>query len=161
METLSVVYIIDQLECGGAERVLITLANIFYAKDHKTTVITTVSPGSIHDQLSKDVQFICLYRKWKWNPFTMYKLIKELRKYDIIHVHSSHNLKYVWLAGKIFFLHKPIFFHEHFGDIEIDRRVRLYQRIIYPQTFMICVSSKIVTWATENLNLKKARVFLL
>lgn len=91
----------------------------------------------------------------------MYRLIKTIRHFDIIHVHSSYNLRYLFLAGAIFHLKKPIFFHEHFGDINIDRSVSWHTRIIYPKTILIAVSKQIADWAIENLQMPKEKVFVL
>ena len=112
---LSVVQVIDQLLPGGAERVLITLSNILYRNGHQVKVITTVRPGALARALNNGILHVCLRRKWKFSPFTMRKLIKEIKGYDIVHVHSIHNLRYVWLAMQLYGIRKRIFYQEHHG----------------------------------------------
>jgi glycosyltransferase involved in cell wall biosynthesis len=139
---LKVVQIIDRLHIGGAERILVMLSNILHSHGHTVKVITTVSEGPLANQLNKGIEHINLGRKWKWNVITMRNLVNEIKDYDIIHVHSSHNLRYVYLAMKLFLVKKPIFFHEHYGDINMDPSIRWHQKLVYPNVIFIGVSSK-------------------
>lgn len=157
---LNVVHIIDRLNAGGAERIAITLCNLFQSKDHKVKMLTTVSEGPLMAQLNKGIEIKNLRRKWKWNPFTMYNLVKEVKKFDVIHVHSSHNLRYVFLAAKLFLLKKKIFFHEHFGN-RANEEPSLLQKVIFPKTIFIAASVNIKNWALEKLKLKRSQVFVL
>ena len=154
---ISVVQVIDQLNVGGAERVLINWANILLEKKQQAAVVTTVRPGVLSKELKEEVIFFDLQRKWKWNPFAMHRLVKFIKNYDVIHVHSSHNLRYVWLASKLFGLKKPIFFHEHFYFDKIS----WHRRVIYPKTKMICVSGFVRDWAIQNKLSTENNSFLL
>jgi glycosyltransferase involved in cell wall biosynthesis len=158
---LKVVQIIDRLHIGGAERVVVMLSNILQEHGHTVKVITTVSGGPLVNQLNKDIQHLNLDRKWKWNVVTMRKFRNEIKDYDVIHVHSSHNLRYVYLAMKLFRVKKPIFFHEHYGDINIDPSIRWHQKLIYPNVIFIGVSSKHTQWAIQKLKMPEEKVFLL
>ena len=158
---LTVVQITDQLNVGGAERVLVTLSNLLHKNGHSVTVVTTVAKGPLAAQLNAGVPVIDLQRKWKWNPIKMWQLVKTIKAFDIIHVHSSYNLRYIFLTAKLFALRKPIFFHEHFGDIETNKNVSWHQRLIYPKTILIAVSRSIEQWALHILKMESKRVFLL
>ncbi|QEC67816.1 glycosyltransferase family 4 protein [Panacibacter ginsenosidivorans] len=157
----SVVQIIDRLNIGGTERVLVTLSNLLQDNGHHVAVVTTVTKGPLAVMLNKEIPVIELKRKWKWNPVTMYRLIKAVKHFDIIHVHSSYNLRYLFLAVSIFRLKRPIFFHEHFGDINIDQSVRWHTKLIYPKTILIAVSKQIADWAMEKLKMPAYKVFVL
>lgn len=157
----NIVHVIDQLNIGGTENVLVTLCNVLSRHGHNVTVITTVTTGPLAAQLDKNIQLLNIARKSKWDVGAMYRLTNTLKSFDVIHVHSSYNLRYLFLAVKVFFLRKPIFFHEHFGDIEIDASVKWHHKFIYPKTIMICVSSKIYEWAAGNLHIDKRRLFVL
>jgi glycosyltransferase involved in cell wall biosynthesis len=157
----SIVQIIDRLNIGGTERVLVTLSNLLQEKGHNVNVVCTVTKGPLAVMLNKKIPVIELKRKWKWNPVTMHTLIKAIRHFDIIHVHSSYNLRYLFLAASIFRLKKPIFFHEHFGDINIDQSVSWHTKFIYPKTILIAVSKQIADWAIEKLKMSAHTVFVL
>jgi glycosyltransferase involved in cell wall biosynthesis len=158
---LSVVQIIDRLNIGGAERVLVTLSNILHSHGHTVKVITIVTPGPLANQLQTGIEVVNLNRRWKWNPFRMQQLVNQIKRFDVIHVHSSHNLRYLYASLKLFRLNKAVFFHEHFGDIEISKKVHWHQRLIYPSTILIVVSRIIENWALNNLKMRRNTVFLL
>jgi glycosyltransferase involved in cell wall biosynthesis len=157
----SVVLVIDTLESGGAEKVLIMLSNLLYANGHDVKVICTLNSGSIANQLNSNIKQVALHRKNKFSLFTMYKLVKECSNYEIVHVHSRHNLLYLFVAATIFRLNKKIFFHEHFGDVDINSKVKLYQKIIYTKVKYIAVSKTLQQWALNRVKVLPQNVFLL
>ena len=154
-------HVIDTLEAGGAEKVLVTLCNIFFAMGHKVAVVTTLDKGPLAAQLSAGIELKELKRKSKWNLGNMQKLVAWCRPYDVVHVHSSHNLRYLFLAAKLFGLKKNIFFHEHFGNIDIDDSVGWHQKIVYPFVNLIAVSNSLYHWALHKAKLNPKHVFLL
>jgi glycosyltransferase involved in cell wall biosynthesis len=160
-QTLSIIQVTDQLNVGGAEQVIVMLANLLQSHGNQSAVVTTVAPGPLASKLRASVQLINLQRRWKWNPVTMYRLIKLLKTFDVVHVHSSYNLRYVYLASRLFFLRMPIFYHEHYGDININAAVAWHQRLIYPHVIFIAVSKQLATWAIDNIKLAPQRLFLL
>ena len=160
-EKLRVVQIIDRLHIGGAERVLVMLSNILHLHGHTVKVITTVNGGPLVNQLQQGIQHVNLQRKWKWNVLTMRTLVNEIKDYDVIHVHSSHNLRYVYLAMKLFRVNKPIIFHEHSGNVHIDSFIKWHQRLVYPNVVFIGVSHKHIQWAIQKLKMPENKVFLL
>lgn len=157
----SIVHIIDRLHAGGAERVLTTQANLFVSKGHVVKVITIVSEGPLVSILDKKIIFQCLWRKWKWNPLTMYRLVKAIKDFDIVHVHSSFNLRYLYLATRLFFYPVKIFFQEHSGKINIDKYVSRDKKYIYPKVTVICVSAEIAKWVKEDVGVATENIFVL
>ena len=159
-KAVSVLHIIDRLGIGGAERVAVTLANLFQEKGHEVAVLTLVSKGPLSEELHPSVTQICLNRTWKWNPLPMLRLVRIARDYEIIHVHSSPNLRYVFLASFLFGLRKTIYFQEHFGNV-INQKIRWHQKWIYPKTVFIAVSGAQLHWALEKMHLPVSKTFLL
>lgn len=158
---MRILQVIDTLAIGGAEKVLVVLSNILHQKGHDVGVLTILGAGILSKDLSPDISIFPLKRRWKFNLKTMWQLVQIAKNYDIIHVHSSHNLRYVWLAGKIFGLDKPLVFHEHYGKIEINPTVTWHQRMIYPKVIFIGVSTPICTWAKKNVGVPENKIFLL
>lgn len=156
----SIVQVTDQLNVGGAEQIIVMLANLLQAHEHSTAVITTVAPGPLANKLHPGVQLINLHRRWKWNLLTMYRLIKVLKRFDVVHVHSSYNLRYVYLASRLFFLRKPIFYHEHYGNA-VNTLPNTLQQYIYTKTYFIAVSNKLAIWAKSTIKLTDKKVFVL
>jgi len=140
---------------------LVTLANIQLQYGDEVTVLTLLHSGILAAQLDPDVPVISLRRGWKFNPFTMYRFARISRQFDLIHVHSAHNLRYVFLASRLFGIKQPIFFHEHFGNIEINKSVSWHQRLIYPRVTLISVSKLICLWAIHHVGVPNKKVYLL
>src|SRR4051812_20841588 len=157
---LSVVQVIDMLNAGGAERVLVTLSNILYDHGHKVKVITTVTAGLLSPQLHVGIELQNLNRKWKWNPVTMYKLIKAVKNFDVIHVHSRHNLRYFLLAKSLFRLKKKIFYQEHHG-YRVNTKATALEKKLFASANFIAVSEGLKQWAIEEAGVNASSAFVL
>jgi glycosyltransferase involved in cell wall biosynthesis len=157
---LSVVQVIDMLNAGGAERVLVTLSNILHDYGHKVKVITTVTTGALSSQLNVGIELQSLNRKWKWNPVTMYKLVRAVKDFDVIHVHSRHNLRYFLLAKSLFGLKKKIFYQEHHG-YRVNTKATALEKKLFTSTNFIAVSESLKQWAIKEAGVNAANTFVL
>ena len=158
---LSIVQVTDQLNVGGAERVLVTLSNLFHRHGHAVTVLTTVRPGPLASSLDKGIRQVTLNRGWKWNPITLYRLYNTIKPYDIVHVHSFYNLRYVLLAARLFGLRKKICYHEHSGYVQPTDTVSRLKKYLLQQTLFIAVSERLQQWAVTQAAIPSGQVFLL
>ena len=158
---MKILQVIDTLGVGGAEKVLVTLANLQYKYKDQVAVLTLLEPGELASELNPAIPIWSLNRKWKYNPLTMYRFVQIAKKFDIIHVHSRHNMRYVYLASLLFALKNRVVFHEHFGNIETDTSVKWHQRLIYPKLYYIGVSEKLCAWAKSKVGVPEEQVFLL
>jgi len=141
--------------------VLVTLANLQYKYKDEVAVLTLMEPGALASELNPAIPKWSLYRKWKFNPLTMHRFVQIAKKFDVINVHSRHNMRYVYLASLLFALKNRIVFHEHFGNIETDTSVKWHQRLIYPKLYYIGVSEKLCAWARSKVGVPEEQVFLL
>lgn len=156
-----IVHIIDRLEPGGAERILLTQAALFAEKGHGVHIITTVYAGLLATQIHPDVMLHVLHRKWKYNPLKIWQLHQLLRHYDIIHIHGYHNMRYVWLALQIGGIKAKIFYQEHHGAYDETFAVGREQKKILRDINFIAVSQSIAAWASKQVQLKAHQIFLL
>lgn len=140
---------------------LVMLANLLHSNGHQSAVLTTVAPGALAGRLHAGVTQVNLARPGKWNLLYMRRMIKILNQCDVVHVHSGYNLRYVYVAAILFGLRKRIFFHEHFGNINIDSRVSWHQKLILPHVIFIAVSKQLAQWAVSHVKLSTAKVFIL
>ncbi len=154
-------HIIDRLESGGAERILLTQSALFAAKGHSVDIITTVAKGKLSSLIHKDVRLIVLHRKWKYNPIKILQLNRLLRQYDVLHIHGYHNMRYVWLAMQMGGIKGKTFYQEHHGAYNETFAVGKEQKKILQSINFIAVSHSITTWANKQLMLPKRQIFLL
>lgn len=157
----SIVHVIDILQAGGAERVLITQAALFASKGHRVAVIATVSRGKLADQIPAKVQLHVLNRKWKYNPYKILQLYTLLRQYEVIHIHSYHNFRYAQLAMKIPGIRGKIFYQEHHGGYNAETPASIEQkRLLRPVNF-IAVSQNIAAWARLQVGIPVEKIALM
>lgn len=154
----SVVHVIDRLETGGAEKVVVFLANLLHQNGHSVKVITTVSKGPQLRFLNPSIPFTCINRNWKWNPFHMLRLKRACRGFDVIHLHGTPTLKYAMLTKKLFVLKGKIIFHAHNSAVFLKERKWLL-RLLLKETVMIATSQEVATAAKDIIKINKNRVF--
>ena len=151
----SVLHIIDSLEPGGAEKIAIILANLFQEKGHDVGLIyfnrTIINYCS---QVLSDVELVRFDRKIKYNPIIPKSIKYIINKYDILHIHLRYNLKYYFFLNLFNRFNKPIYFHDHYGNIEKDYSANWFEKLLLRKTVYICVSDTLREWATRN-GLKK------
>lgn len=158
---MKILHVIDQLNPGGAENVLITLANIQSRNGNNVSICILLNTAKLLSKIDNKIELFFLNRENKFNLISMYKFSKYAKVFDIIHVHSSHNLRYVFLSFNLFFVNKRIYFHEHFGSLDLDCSIAWHQKFIYPKVIFIGVSQKLCNWAICNARVPIDNVHLL
>lgn len=150
---MKVLQVIDHLNVGGAERVLVDLSNILQENQHDVTVLCLLKEAKLDSQLNKDISVIYLHRKNKFNPFYLITLYRILIKFDIIHIHLRQVLRYVSLLFYTTRIHrrKVIVFQDHFGKINTEKTISTSIRAALKRcTAYIGVSEQLTSWARSN-----------
>ncbi len=86
---MHVLHVIESLEFGGAEKVVVHLANKL-CKTHKVSVCLVKRKGELIDELSDDIDVHCLF-SGEGNDFSVPGKIKEIVLNNNIQVIHSHN----------------------------------------------------------------------
>jgi len=89
---IKVVFIIRSLDCGGAERQLLTLANALDRKYFEPTILTFYSGGPYERHVSDNVRLISLNKSGRWDAIGfLVRLVCELRRLrpDVIHSYAD------------------------------------------------------------------------
>lgn len=156
-----IAHVIDMLQPGGAERVLLTQATLFSANGHQFDIITTVTPGKLAEQIPQGVNLYTLNRKWKYNPCKIIQLFLLLRQYEIIHIHSYHNFRYAQLALQLPGVRGKIFYQEHHGGYNVSNPASAEQKRLLKRVNFIAVSQDIAVWAVQQAGVPVDRISLL
>jgi glycosyltransferase involved in cell wall biosynthesis len=87
---LKVLFLARQLNIGGAERQLVTLANELAARGHEIVIASYYSGGALSKKLdSKRVRVISYEKKSRWDLFTLlFKTLKVVREEQPTIVHG-------------------------------------------------------------------------
>ncbi len=156
---MKILQVIDRLDAGGAERVMVDLSNILHKNGHEVTTLAILTHGALEGALNSNIVKINLNRKFKFSIFKLFKVSQLCKKHEVIHVHMRHNLKYIFLAKKFFPFKSKIVFHDHFGKINIDQSVDgMLKKALQTSTY-IGVSKQLCDWAVNDVKLSKDKVF--
>jgi glycosyltransferase involved in cell wall biosynthesis len=145
---LKVLYIINSLATGGAERLLIEMVPRLAEKGLTTDVF--LLDGTKHPflealQQHKNIRIFTAKSSSIYNPFIIVEIISFLKKYDLIHVHLFPALYWTALAKMISFSKTPLLYTEH----STTNRRRKHPLLTWTDRIIYRRYSKIVTISTE------------
>ena len=128
---LHILHVIDGLGLGGAERMLVDIANRSVADGHRVSVCVTRNNATLASELDDRVELLVLNRRRRLSPWALLRLARFVRKQrvDVIHAHMRSNLAFVLPLRIARLITTPIVFHDHYGTIEIDTHVPSWFRI--------------------------------
>ncbi len=152
---MKIAHIINSLDIGGAEKLIMDSVPFFQKKGVNVDVITlNDKKTAFTKELRKNSngKLIHLSSGSVYNPLLVFKLIPYLKKYDIINVHLFPSLYWIVIAKIISFSRVKIVYTEH--NTSNRRRskklFRILDRVIYSRLY------KIITIADEvDNNIKK------
>jgi glycosyltransferase involved in cell wall biosynthesis len=127
---MRVMHIIDSLAIGGAERMLVTLANRSLADGLEVSVCATRAGGPLASELDARVPLRVLPRRRRVDPdsFAALERFASDRRIEIFHVHGRSSFSFLAVARTVGGVTAPIVFHDHYGAIERDPSVPAWMR---------------------------------
>lgn len=153
---MKILQVIDRLNIGGAERVLVDLSNLLHEHQYNVSVLFLLYPGPMKQELHPDIPRLVLNRKYKYSLISLYKCATYVKKFDIIHCHHQYVFNYIKLACKLFGVKKAIILHDHGPNREPD-----HSYPIFKPNYYIGVSSQLIQWANGHFKLPTTNTFLL
>ena len=148
---MKILHVITSLQTGGAEMLVVNLMPRFKALGHEVGVVVfNGERTALMEQLERECPQCKIYRLGKsyYNPWYIVKLIRIMRKYDVVHTHNSSPQLFAAIAN--IFCHKRLVTTEH----NTNNRKRgntilsMIDKWMYPQyDKVICISDQ----AEENL----------
>lgn len=152
--SMKVLQVIDTLHIGGAERVIVDMCNILHKNGVHVELLCTVTYGPFLDDLHEDIPRHNLARTKSFEPLPLFKLSRIIRKFDIVHVHMRHVLRYVMACRKVFRFKQPVVFHDHNGDIKIDKSYSKELQKMMLSSYYVSVSDELTEWATDHVGVE-------
>jgi glycosyltransferase involved in cell wall biosynthesis len=150
---MKIVQVIDKLNVGGAERVLVDQANLLYENGSDVSVICLLDKGDLDEQLNAAIPVTYIRRQNKYHPKYLSSLYSELMKYDVIHVHLRQVIRYVSLLFYFKGLHKKrvVVFQDHYGKIATNKELSFsIKKAIKNCSAYVGVSEQLTDWAKSN-----------
>jgi glycosyltransferase involved in cell wall biosynthesis len=159
---MNILYLIESSEPGGAESLVVSLANGFRNRGN-TCVIGLLEDGWLNDQLKAgNFETIMLQQNRSYDfPFTR-ELYSIIRKYniDIIHAHEFAMNTYGTIIGALARLPVITTIHgQNYYWLKLRRRVayRMASRL----SKMVAVSESLKSFLSESVGIEKSRIITL
>lgn len=161
---MKLAHIIPNLETGGAEKLIID--SLDYYKENKIIekvdlIVFQKTDSPFFLQLSKKYNIISLSEGSVYNPILVFKLIKYLNDYDIIHLHLFPTLYWGVLAKLISFSKSKFVYTEHstYNKRREKKIFQILEKYIYNKLdFIGCISSATKEQLCKHLNYKKNNI---
>lgn len=145
-----VLHVIDRLARGGAERMLVDLANIASADGWRVSVCITRQGGELVSELAREIQLLELgrSRRLDWPAMRRLAAFVRDRKVDVLHVHGRSSFSMVALMKACGLVSHPIILHDHFS-IEIDDSIPMWFKLVgrHMLDHYVGVYESLFTWA--------------
>ncbi|MEI8079726.1 MAG: glycosyltransferase [bacterium] len=146
-----IMQIIDALMVGGAEQVLVDLANRSHHDGHFTAVCVTRGSGPKAKDLAPGIPVFDLRRAHRFDVLALWRLRRLLREHriDVLHAHGRSTLAFLMVAKACGAVRIPILFHDHYGKIELDKTVPAWFPFAARHTLSqyVGVHSRLEEWA--------------
>lgn len=155
---MKVLHVIDKLNVGGAEKVLLMLTGLLAKEGIDTGVLIYNEGGVLESSLHRSVKVHQLNRKNKYSIATLYNANKICCQYDIVHTHLRHVYAYIKLSKLLFGGRFELLLHDHSAPT-YTAPVRL--KGIFKPEWYIGVNKKLQQWANNVLHIYKERTFSL
>jgi glycosyltransferase involved in cell wall biosynthesis len=151
---MRIMHVIDGLDVGGAERMLVEIANATAADGNEVLACVTRSVTTLASDLHPEIKLIALNRRYRLNVSAMRRVANDARlhRVDVFHLHGRTTLAFMATARTLRLTHIPIVFHDHYGSIETKDSVphwfRLWGRHHISQ--YVGVYAKLADWAANS-----------
>lgn len=155
---MKILYVIDRLETGGAEKIFVSITKLLAGTEVTTGALLFSSGSTLEKELDKHVQLHVLNRTNKYNPLTLYKAHKICNNYDIVHTHLRHVYAYIRLAQWLFGGKYKLLVHDHSA---ITRNIPKRFSGIFKPDYYIGVNKQQTDWAASTIGIQKENTFLL
>ena len=156
---MKVALVNDQLKAGGAEKVIVNMANLLHRKGVKVIVVLFLSTATLDHLIDPSIPVHYIKRKGRFDIRAMLTLKKILQKVDIIHVHSRYNLRYLVFSKMLTGIKKPkVVFHEHVPVLNLDFFTKM---CLQKADAYIAVIKSMCVWAEKTVRLRTSKVFYL
>ena len=121
---MHVLHVIDALALGGAERMLVEIANASHADGMRVSVCVTRSGTQLASRLEPGIELLVLGRTRTAEVRPLVRLARWIRRnaVDVVHCHGKSSFSLVALLTASRAISTPVVYHDHHG-LEIDARI--------------------------------------
>lgn len=160
---MKVLHVINHLDCGGAEKLVFDLTVSMRMRGLTVDVLTLQGGGLFYERLLSECpgSISSLNLVSRFDLTAVFRLVRIVRKYDVIHAHLCPSIHYVVLVSMICSLRIPVVATEHSTDNRRRRFwcLRLIDRFVFSKIdSVICISLAVQNSLMREMNAKNLRV---
>lgn len=148
---MHIMHVIDGLGLGGAERMLVDIANATAAHGASVSVCVTRSCTDMASSLNPGIKIHTLGRRRRFEvkPLRRFARIVREQRVDVLHAHSRSTFSMLALLKMLGWLRVPVIFHDHYGWIETKTSVPIWFRFAGRRflDYYVGVYAKLGEWA--------------
>ena len=157
---MHVMHMIDSLAPGGAERMLVDIANATVAADQPVSVCVTRKRTDLADQLRPEIDLMVLGRRRRFELRPLRRFADRARRagVDLLHAHGRSTAALAVALQLLGWLRCSILLHDHYG-IELDATVPLWFKHLGCRRIAhyVGVCSRLAAWA-ETAGVPRERI---
>ncbi|MDG1963060.1 MAG: glycosyltransferase [Flavobacteriaceae bacterium] len=147
---MKILHLIDTLRPGGAERMVVNLANGLYTKGQQVHVCTSRADGVLCDELHQGIPLLSLRRRCALDVRALWRFVVYLKRHQITHLHAhGTSFFWAWLAS-IFLTNMRLIWHDHQGNRDI-KYLQMLKICSWRMNMILCVNKDLVEFAHGNL----------
>jgi len=110
--TMKVLHVKSTMAIGGAERLMTEMLPLMKKEIEVELLINEKSDSEFYRKLeSEGIKIHSLNYPKLYSPLNVFRIVRWLRQYDLVHVHLFPSLYFVAVAN--FFIRKPLIYTEH------------------------------------------------
>lgn len=127
---MHIMHVIDGLPLGGAERMLVDIANATVAGGDQVSACVTRSCIDLAGGLDSRVHLHVLgrTRRFDFKALRRFARLVPDEKANLLHAHSRSTFSFLALLKALRWIRVPILFQDHYGSIEQDESVPFWFR---------------------------------
>lgn len=155
---MKILHVINNLATGGAEKLLLDSIPKYTAQGMTVDLLVlngVAHPFFVDFQKNTQSKLFWLGKHSIYNPIHIFKLVKYLKRYDIVHVHLFPSLYWVGIARMLAFSSVKLVYTEHSTRNRRNNSFifRLIDNLVYTQYCkIICVSEDVAQQMDKKLN---------
>jgi len=163
---LKLLHVINSLEGGGAEKLLVDIVPFLVQKGNDVDVLSLNGKRTaFYEELEKQklCRIFSLGNSYH-NPLYIFKIIFYLSKYDVIHVHLFPSMYFVALAKMLSFNNTKIVFTEHStSNKRLNKKILTpIERFVYSfYQKIICITPEVKEQLRLKLNLSSEKLIVI
>ena len=148
-----ILHLIDTLHAGGAERMVVNLANGLLKRGLKVHVCASRETGVLSHELDDGIALLLLNRKSTFDLKAIFRLLVYLKKHKVTHLHAHGTSFFLGWMAAICYPKLKFIWHDHYGNAAFlgQRPKKVLKLCARRMNLILSVNHALVTYGKKVL----------